>query len=294
MSLIRQKILTSAARFFAEKGYSATSIQDIANDCSIAKGSLYKFFPSKEDLLIEVYDSRIRNLQEQARLIREDPALSPKERMVRETKHQFVSYLEFRSGIQEFQDLPPSMESGKFAGFSQRIKACMMEFNRDLLLRAYGPALEPHIWDLVALYTGIMKQYVMLPVIVNSPFDLDYASEFIVDRMDEMAAGIMQKKAKPILEPSITHNYVTCRATGVKPPVGEQRARLLQTMLTTIHDLAVPNARKTELQEAVVLLEEELEKEKPSRVLLAALLDFVRQQQELRGRVEQLELLLQE
>ena len=56
MSVTKQDIIYSAFKMFKEKGYLATSIQEIAQDCSIAKGSVYKYFPSKEDLLCEVFD----------------------------------------------------------------------------------------------------------------------------------------------------------------------------------------------------------------------------------------------
>lgn len=43
-----------AATIFAEKGYDATSVQDIAEMLGILKGSLYYYIESKEDLLWEL------------------------------------------------------------------------------------------------------------------------------------------------------------------------------------------------------------------------------------------------
>jgi AcrR family transcriptional regulator len=47
----RQLILSAALKLFAEKGYSATSIDQIAQAASISKGLLYNYFKSKEELL---------------------------------------------------------------------------------------------------------------------------------------------------------------------------------------------------------------------------------------------------
>ena len=58
----QQEILDTAARVFHEKGYDATSIQDIADLVGILKGSLYHYIDSKEDLLYEI----IRSSQEDA------------------------------------------------------------------------------------------------------------------------------------------------------------------------------------------------------------------------------------
>lgn len=50
----RDQILRVAAAMFAEKGYQATSLQDIADEVDLLKGSLYYYFQSKQDLLLEV------------------------------------------------------------------------------------------------------------------------------------------------------------------------------------------------------------------------------------------------
>lgn len=44
-------ITESAARIFAEKGYDASTVEDIADACGILKGSLYYYLSTKEDLL---------------------------------------------------------------------------------------------------------------------------------------------------------------------------------------------------------------------------------------------------
>ena len=47
----KQKIMINALKLFCTKGYSETSIRDIANEVGIAAGSIYGHFPSKEKLL---------------------------------------------------------------------------------------------------------------------------------------------------------------------------------------------------------------------------------------------------
>ena len=52
-------VYEAAARLFAEKGYHATRIQDIADELGMLKGSLYYYFSSKEDLLIKITEGHI-------------------------------------------------------------------------------------------------------------------------------------------------------------------------------------------------------------------------------------------
>jgi len=50
----RDRILEAAARLICEKGYDATSIQDIADATGLTKAGLYHHIRSKESLLLEI------------------------------------------------------------------------------------------------------------------------------------------------------------------------------------------------------------------------------------------------
>lgn len=52
----RHRILMTAMELFWEKGYSSTSIADILSRSQAHSGSLYHFFPGKQDLLIGVLE----------------------------------------------------------------------------------------------------------------------------------------------------------------------------------------------------------------------------------------------
>ena len=48
--LQRQEILAAAAELFSENGYHNVSMDEIARRAEFGKGTLYKFFPNKEEL----------------------------------------------------------------------------------------------------------------------------------------------------------------------------------------------------------------------------------------------------
>ena len=52
----RQKLIETAVRLFAERGYNATGMADILAAAEVHRGSLYHAFPSKRDLLLAVLD----------------------------------------------------------------------------------------------------------------------------------------------------------------------------------------------------------------------------------------------
>ncbi len=52
----KNEILDAARKFFFQKGFDQTSVQDIINELGIAKGTFYHYFTSKIDLLDKLTD----------------------------------------------------------------------------------------------------------------------------------------------------------------------------------------------------------------------------------------------
>lgn len=52
----RQRILLTAMELFWEKGYLSTSVSDILSRSQVHSGSLYHFFPGKQDVLVGVLE----------------------------------------------------------------------------------------------------------------------------------------------------------------------------------------------------------------------------------------------
>jgi AcrR family transcriptional regulator len=53
----RGRLLAAAAQVFAEKGYRATSMNDLAEAVGISKPTLYHYVASKQQLLVELYEA---------------------------------------------------------------------------------------------------------------------------------------------------------------------------------------------------------------------------------------------
>jgi AcrR family transcriptional regulator len=59
---VRDKILAAAVQLFAEYGYHAATMRDIAKIAGIQAASIYYHYPSKQALLVEIMDSHMRQL----------------------------------------------------------------------------------------------------------------------------------------------------------------------------------------------------------------------------------------
>jgi AcrR family transcriptional regulator len=63
----RRLILDHAARLFRERGYAETSLRDIATVCGMKTASLYYHFASKEEIVIEVLNTGVTTVSEEAK-----------------------------------------------------------------------------------------------------------------------------------------------------------------------------------------------------------------------------------
>ncbi|MBC8425986.1 TetR/AcrR family transcriptional regulator [bacterium] len=59
-----ERLLTAAAGLMAERGYSQTSIRDVALETSFSLGGMYYYFESKEDLLYQIQEKTFSALLE--------------------------------------------------------------------------------------------------------------------------------------------------------------------------------------------------------------------------------------
>lgn len=64
VALRRQQILDAAALVFAQHGYGNTDVQFVADTLQVGKGTVYRYFPSKEALFLAAVDRGMQRLTE--------------------------------------------------------------------------------------------------------------------------------------------------------------------------------------------------------------------------------------
>jgi AcrR family transcriptional regulator len=60
----QEEILDAAAKFFAAKGYSEANIQELADLLQVGKGTIYRYFPTKQELFLAAVDRLMKRLSE--------------------------------------------------------------------------------------------------------------------------------------------------------------------------------------------------------------------------------------
>jgi AcrR family transcriptional regulator len=94
------EILTAATRVFADRGYQVADMQAIAALAGVGKGTLYRYFPSKESLFISALQRQLDGLKTVAERARDTQA-DPLEKL----RAVMLAYLEYFAANPEFVEL---------------------------------------------------------------------------------------------------------------------------------------------------------------------------------------------
>jgi AcrR family transcriptional regulator len=121
----RRKIITVAIRLIKQYGFDATTMEQIAEEADIAKGTLYNYFPAKEAIISahvqqafeERHIDRVRQLQQMPDT-RSRLALLLGDLMERVQVQQDIFELYLAHRVRQVVSLRPDMSEGVKSGFS--------------------------------------------------------------------------------------------------------------------------------------------------------------------------------
>jgi TetR/AcrR family transcriptional regulator len=124
----RERLLREAARLFAERGYNQTDMAELADRAGVAKGSLYNYFSSKDDLYIYVCEDGIRRSRE---AVYGD--IDPDWDIYRQVDHIFRSGMRFVLAYPEYLILYTNVSSAGMERFSERLSLTVEKYTADYL-----------------------------------------------------------------------------------------------------------------------------------------------------------------
>jgi AcrR family transcriptional regulator len=164
-----EEILEAAAAVFAERGFRASRIDDVAARAGLGKGTIYEYFRSKEDLFLRLFHWYTRRVSVSLEQAAGEAEASPLEGLKRACDALLVS-------CREMQDLYPlTMEfwSASTApefreGLTKEFRQLYIQFRRDIAERIRSavvrgevrPNVEPGVLAgvLIGALDGIILQ----------------------------------------------------------------------------------------------------------------------------------------
>lgn len=162
----KEKILGAALELFAQQGFHKTTISQIASKAKVAKGLIYNYFESKEELLQGIIDSA---LAEGSIMLEQMSQLQKPEEKLAFIIQQSFSYMKERrdymkliTGLSLQIDQFPSLHDMVQNKYTEGIPFCA-----SLLSEINWPDPENEARIMSALLDGILLQYLVVGEIIN-------------------------------------------------------------------------------------------------------------------------------
>ncbi|MBN1382188.1 MAG: TetR/AcrR family transcriptional regulator [Deltaproteobacteria bacterium] len=150
----RQAIFNATLRLVSEHGFHGTSIAMIYKEAGVSAGSVYHYFSSKDELVVELYKELKKKIAKEVRINDDDDV--PLRQKIWEAWDQIIRY-----------EIENSIESTFLAQFSKS-PYCTMEIEREVFID-YRKIME--------LFERGIKEMVIkrLPPMVYNTFSIDVA-----------------------------------------------------------------------------------------------------------------------
>ena len=127
MKNVREKILDAATDLFDSRGINASGIDLIIAQSGIAKSSLYKYFPSKNQLIVEYLQEKSARLYSWLNI-----KLESKKSTSVEVLYELCELLEQWISTPNFQGLPFHIASIEFPDPTHPVNNCSVELSKEL------------------------------------------------------------------------------------------------------------------------------------------------------------------
>ncbi|WP_082232533.1 TetR/AcrR family transcriptional regulator [Halobacillus massiliensis] len=264
-------IIETSIKLFASKGFTATSVQEIASECNISKGAFYLYFKSKDALLLEIFYHYSKEIQLKTEEI-QSLKLDPRTKLIKQLSVTFNEIIKHRDfiimQIRE-QAIPFNKD---IETFMQKMRFDTYFFYKNGLLAIYGREIEHIIWEITVLLQGIFKAYVDLIIVEGVRFDIDQLCQSIVKRMDFLVKGFSQSGVQPIITNELMNGVI---------PQGfhnNQIDSIIHTLETIEKENSTENIRVT----SSVLLEE-IKSDKPRTAVIKGMLSNLENEEDFKG-----------
>jgi AcrR family transcriptional regulator len=199
----KQLIINAAIKCFAQKGFHATSIQEIVDTAGIAKGSVYSYFKSKEDLLFVAIKHEYDQMMSKIFTVANDKNLSPKERLSAQLQHILQVTLEYSDFIATLKNETDLMINDQMKAFVGNMHKQDFQWYCQSILAIYGDAAQPYVYDAAFIIQAVVNRFTYID---REQIASEELTVFFLERMDDLVHGMIEKQRKPMLVKGILEN----------------------------------------------------------------------------------------
>ena len=202
----KQHVVNMAHQLFIEKGFQATSIQDILDYSGISKGTFYNYFSSKSELLIAIYKTIYKKVAKDRNelLIGQNP--SSIDIFIKQVELQMISNRKNKL-ITLYEEVLSSNDAD-LKQFIQRSRLNSLRWYYNRFIDIFGEVKKPFLLDCAIMFQGILHHNVQYNRMAHESGEkissvVRYSVARLVKMVDEVSDSGDQ-----LIEPSILEKWV--------------------------------------------------------------------------------------
>ncbi|MBS2968792.1 TetR/AcrR family transcriptional regulator [Metabacillus sp. KIGAM252] len=262
-------IINSAIKCFSQKGYHQTSIQEIADAAGVAKGSIYNYFGSKEDLLFSIFEHHFETLFEKMDELHEADG-NLRESFEKQLSSIFFIYSTHNEFLHMQIREQIMKENSELFHYLKTVRLRLFAWYSERLEDVYGAKAKPFLYDLVVLLEGMVKEFLALMIKGKQAFPIPEMGPYLMKRMDYLIKSFMETGDHPLIqeeEAKIILSELKIAENKPKQRIGH----LLSLWIDEIKE------GEEKLKSALISLKDELNKSPINEIIVESLCMYIHQ-----------------
>ncbi len=257
----KQYIVEAALVLFSEKGFRQTSVQEIAEEAGISKGSFYRYFPSKTDLIqtmLKDYQDKITTNLLQLERSTSDKQLTLADYIAVELR----AWEEHESFFNVLFTEMPHQEDEAIKAIMEELRFTLIHLHQDMLRSVFGGKVSPFIEDLTITLEGILKEYILYFVYNSLPLPIDALSIWISSQLEILIDNL--EGTQPFL-------------TALEDMDGEYKTSfLLKQIQIKVTDANLPSIEREKVEDSIQFLVAHFTEEPKDAFLIEAVFCYLK------------------
>lgn len=207
MNKRKQHVIEMAYKLFIDKGFQATSIQDILDFSGISKGTFYNYFSSKNELLIALFKTLYQNIGREMNdlLIGQDPA----------NIDIFIKQIEFQMEMNQSNKLGTLFEEvyalndPELKQFFKYGHLRALRWIYERFIDIFGENKKPFLLDCAIMFMGMLNQNYKIYTLEHSPdTSIHQVVRYSVNRIANMVEEVSESTDQ-LIEPEFLDRWLS-------------------------------------------------------------------------------------
>ncbi|WP_144548184.1 TetR/AcrR family transcriptional regulator [Bacillus sp. X1(2014)] len=199
-------VVNMAHQLFIEKGFQATSIQDILDYSGISKGTFYNYFSSKSELLIAIYKTIYKKLEKDRNdlLIGQNP--SSIEIFIKQVELQMISNRKNKL-LALYEEVLASNDAD-LKQYIQRARLNSLRWYYNRFVDIFGEDKKPFLLDCAIMFQGIIQYNIQYNRMAHESGEkVSSVVRYCVARMVKMVDEVAES-GEQLIEPKTLEKWV--------------------------------------------------------------------------------------